>query len=127
MHKIRIGKRFHSWRSATSSGGFINSSEIAPDNLITYFNFDGTLDDVKGTITGPATHGTTSFTEGRKGQAYQGSTDGFIVYDNPGAIANLTSFTVAFWINTEKHAGGAQGVFSLSKQDGSFWGNFLPL
>jgi hypothetical protein len=71
--------------------------------------------------------GNTSFVTGRKGQAYKGSTNGFIAYSNPGPIATLTSFTVSFWINTAKHDGGAQGVFTLAKQDGSFWGNFFMM
>jgi hypothetical protein len=29
------------------------------------------------------------------------------------------------WVNTNRHDGGAMGVFALGKQDGSFWGNFF--
>ena len=108
-------------------GDFTNSDDIESSNLIVHLTFDGTTDDAKGTLTGGQTHGSTSFVAGRKGEAYQGSTDGFISYANPGAVANLTSFTVAFWLNTQKHDGGAQGVFALSKADGSFWGNFFSL
>lgn len=108
-------------------GGFVNSSEIEPNNLVAYFPFDGNVNDAKGGVTGGATSGTTSFVEGRKGQAYQGSTNGFIAYANPGPLATLKSFTVALWINTAKHDGGAQGVFTLAKQDGSFWGNFFMM
>lgn len=109
------------------AGGYVNSSEISPTNLVTHFTFDGTIADAKGGVTGGATSGTTSFVPGRKGQAYQGSTNGFIVYSNPGPIATLTSFTVSLWINTNKHDGGAYGVFTLAKQDGSFWGNFFMM
>ena len=107
------------------AGGFVNSSEIAPANLVAHFPFENNVTDAKGGVTGGATSGTTSFIAGRKGQAYKGSTNGFIGYSNPGPIATLTSFTTALWVNTAKHDGGAQGVFTLAKQDGSFWGNFF--
>ncbi|MBA4166274.1 MAG: LamG domain-containing protein [Chitinophagaceae bacterium] len=107
------------------AGGYTNSSEVAPGDLVAYFPFDGTIDDAKGSVTGGVQHGAVSFTEGRKGQAYQGAADAFISYSNPGSIAGLTSFTVAFWIKTEKHLDGAQGVFMLSRQDGAFWGNLF--
>ncbi len=108
-------------------GGFVNSNDIAPTNLVAHFPFEGNVADVKGAVTGGTASGTTSFVEGRKGQAYQGSTNGFIGYSNPGPLAGLTSFTVSLWINTAKHDGGAQGVFTLAKQDGSFWGNFFMM
>jgi len=107
------------------AGGFVNSSEIAPANLVAHFGFEGNVNDAKGGVTGGTLNGTTSFITGRKGQAYKGSTTGFISYSNPGPIATLTSFTTTMWINTAKHDGGAQGVFMLAKQDGSFWGNFF--
>ena len=109
------------------AGGFVNSSEIAPGNLIAHFPFENSVADAKGSVTGGTASGTTSFVPGRKGQAYQGSTNGFIGYTNPGPVAGLTSFTSAFWINTAKHDGGAQGVFALAKEDGSFWSNFFVL
>jgi hypothetical protein len=108
-------------------GGFVNSDEIEPAALVAHFPFEGTVDDKKGGVTGGTASGTTSFVEGRKGKAYQGSTNGFIGYTNPGPIAGLTSFTVSLWINTAKHDGGAQGIFTLAKQDGSFWGNFFMM
>ena len=107
------------------AGGFTNSSEVAPANLVAHFPFENSIADVKGGVTGGTASGTTSFVAGRKGMAYQGSTNGFIGYTTPGPVATLTSFTVSMWINTAKHDGGAQGLFTLAKQDGSFWGNFF--
>jgi hypothetical protein len=71
--------------------------------------------------------GPVSFVAGRKGLAYQGATNAWIQYGSPGALGNLTSFTVSMWINTNRHEGGAQGVFAVAKQDGSFWGNFFMI
>ena len=107
------------------AGGYTNSSEVAPSSLVAHFPFDGTISDVKNSVTGGVASGTSSFVTGRKGQAYKGSSNAFIVYSNPGAIATLTSFTVSMWVNTNRHDGGAMGVFALGKQDGSFWGNFF--
>jgi len=108
-------------------GGFVNSDEIAPSSLVAHFPFEGNVNDLKNAVTGGAAQGTTSFVDGIKGQAYQGSTNGFIGYTDPGPLASLTSFTVSLWINTTKHDGGAQGVFAVTKQDGSFWSNFFMM
>ncbi len=107
------------------AGGFTNSSEIAPTNLVAYFPFDGNINDAKNGVTGGVASGSSSFTAGRKGQAYKGSSNAFVVYSNPGPIATLTSFTISMWVNTNRHDGGAMGLFALGKQDGSFWGNFF--
>ena len=123
--KADTGDNFTPGDPPAISGGYLNSDEVAPDDLIAYFPFDGTIEDAKGTITGGEQHGNVSFTEGRKGQAYQGAADAFLSYSSPGAVAGLTSFTVAFWINTQKHTDGAQAIFMLSRQDGYFWGNLF--
>ena len=109
------------------AGGFKNSSEVATTNLVAHFTFDGTINDAKGAVTGGTANGATSFIEGRKGQAYKGSTTGFLSYTTPGPLPALTSFTTSLWINTAKHDGGAQSVFNLAKQDGSFWANFFMI
>ncbi len=107
------------------AGGFTNSSEVAPTNLVAHFPFEGNNNDAKNAVTGGVTAGSSSFVEGRKGKAYKGASNAFVVFSNPGPIATLTSFTVSMWINTARHDGGAMGVFALGKQDGSFWGNFF--
>jgi len=109
------------------AGGFTNSSQIQQENLVAYFPFDGNITDTKGGVTGGVATGNPTFVPGVKGQSYQGNTNAFAVYANPGPVAALTSFTVSFWVNTQKHDGGAQGIFSLGKQDGSFWGNFFTI
>jgi Concanavalin A-like lectin/glucanases superfamily len=108
-------------------GNFKNSSEVAPEDLVAYFPFDGNPNDSKGGVTGGTPHGNVTYTTGKKGQAYKGDVNAFIGYSNPGPLASLTSFTTSFWINTQKHDGGAQAVFTLTKNDGSFWGNFFVL
>lgn len=107
------------------AGGFKAASEVAPSNLVAFFPFESNINDEKNGVTGGTANGTTSFVTGKKGKAYKGSSNGFLVYANPGPIATLTSFTVAFWINTNRNVNGPEGIFALGKQDGSFWGNFF--
>ena len=123
--KADYGDDFPKGDAPPVAGGFTNSSEVAPANLVAHFPFDGNINDVKNGVTGGVASGTSSFAAGRKGQAYKGSSNAFIVYSTPGPIATLASFTVSMWINTVRHDGGAMGLFALGKQDGSFWGNFF--
>lgn len=109
------------------AGGFKKSSEVAPTSLVAFFPFDGSIADAKNSVTGGVASGVTSFAPGKKGQAYKGSTNGFIKYEEAGAISTLKSFTVSMWINAIYHDGGAQCVFGLGKNDNSFWGNFFML
>lgn len=108
-------------------GAYSNSADIAPADLVAFFPFEGNATDAKGGVTGGTVAGSGSFTTGRKGQAYQGANNAFITYTNAGPLATLTSYTVSMWINTQKHDGGAQSVFTVPKADGSFWGNFFML
>jgi hypothetical protein len=123
--KADYGDDFIAGDAPPVAGGFKNSSEVAPSNLVAHFSFEDNVNDVKNNVTGGVASGATSFVAGLKGKAYKGSTTGFIAYSTPGPVATLTSFTVTMWVNTTRHDGGAQGVFMLAKQDGSFWGNFF--
>jgi hypothetical protein len=106
-------------------GGYNSSKEIAPGALVAKWSFDNSLVDSVNNLAGTATG--TSFVTGRKGQALQGSTTGQVVYPTPSRnITGLQSFTVALWINTQKHDGGAQAVFMLPRTS-DFWGNMFML
>lgn len=100
-------------------GGFTNSDQIAANNLIGYWDFDGNLTDkVSGQS---ATNVGTTFTTGIKGQAYQGSDTTYATFNPGDAIQNLHSFTIAFWINSPTNT-GAIGIFSLTNTE-DFWGS----
>lgn len=73
-----------------------------------------------------------TFTDGKKGKAFQGADDAYIlITPNPAAypgdisvrdtIANLRNFTVAFWMKTNQPE-AATGIFSISNTK-KFWGN----
>ena len=47
------------------AGGFTNSSEVAPTNLVAHFPFEGNNNDAKNAVTGGVTAGSSSFEIGR--------------------------------------------------------------
>ena len=107
-------------------GGYNDSDEIAPSNLIVKLSFEGDLEDQKNTITTP-TNNNVSFVLGKKGKAYKGGSASFAKYTNVDArLVNATSITSAIWIKTVQHTGGAQCLFMLPKQT-DFWGNIFAL
>ncbi|HEX6181989.1 MAG TPA: LamG domain-containing protein [Chitinophagaceae bacterium] len=108
-------------------GSYTNSSEVAAADLVAFFPFEGSFADSKGAVPGGTASGGATFAAGKKGQAYQGTSTGFVSYTGSGPLGTLTSFTVSMWINTSWHQGGAQSLFTVTKADGSFWGNFFML
>jgi hypothetical protein len=91
----------------------------------TLLHFDGNTRDT-GSLKLPTTAGSVAFVEGVSGQAAQIGTGGWIKSTAiPNELKNPGSISVAFWMKapTGPIAGGAQGLFALSKSD-AFWGNF---
>ncbi len=101
------------------AGGYVNSSEIATSNLVGYWAFNGSLiDSVSGTA--PTNQGVT-FTPGKKGEAYQGSSTAYATFDPSPKLQTLKSYSIAFWINSPVNT-GAIGIFTLARTD-DFWGS----
>ncbi|MXV53049.1 hypothetical protein GS399_18925 [Pedobacter sp. HMF7647] len=101
-------------------GGYSSSKEIAPDNLVAFWSFNGNLNDSIANLSATGTN--TSFTAGKKGQAYQGSANGYAVIANAGTvIPALQSYSISFWMNTTQPT-KATGVFALNNSK-DFWGN----
>lgn len=99
------------------------STEVAPANLVSKFSFEGDFADSKSGVTGTGTN--TSFITGIKGKAYQGSANGFVSFTGtPTGISAIQSFTTSMWINTQKHSGGIQGLFTVPSTS-SYLGNML--
>jgi hypothetical protein len=106
----------------TNPGGYDSSAQIASANLIAYFPFNGSYNDVKSGLTG-TNHGA-AFASGVKGQAYSGSGNSYVAFNTVGPLASISSYTLSAWfkiaaqpVNNTTSAyipgQGAQGMFSL--------------
>src|SRR5947199_10432067 len=68
----------------SNPGNYDSSGQIASGNLVAYFPFNGSYNDVKQGLSG-TNHGA-SFTTGVKGQAYQGSGNSYVTFSNVGTL-----------------------------------------
>lgn len=102
-------------------GGFSSSSEIEPGNLLDYFNFNGTYADSLGGLKGTSS-GSISFAPGVSGKAYQGAVGSYLLFDNPGPLKTLPSYTISLWMKSDRTNGLARGIFSLNNPT-DFWGS----
>ncbi|MDQ6608478.1 MAG: LamG domain-containing protein [Bacteroidota bacterium] len=106
-----------------TAGGFTNSSEIAPSNLIAYWGFNGDLKESVSGTTG--TNKGMTFSAGLKGQAITGNPDpaakAYATSPLTPAIAGLKKYTVSVWTNSALNT-GATGIFSIGETTG-FWAN----
>jgi hypothetical protein len=113
-------------------GGYNNSDEVASANSVAKWSFDGSLTESKQNLTGTGTN--TAFGTGKKGQAYQGSSTQprYAIYNAGTAVPALSSYTFAFWMNSDSmkltkadptQGYGAQGIFAYVDPTG-FWGGF---
>ena len=101
-------------------GGFTNSSQVAPSNLVGYWDFNGTLKD---NVSGTAAAGTNiSYGTGIKGQAMQGAVNGYAIATPSTAIKTMGAFTIAYWVNSPVNNNGIAGMVNFSETTG-FWGN----
>ena len=97
-------------------GGFTNSNQIAAANLIAYWNFDGSNNEVKSN-TAPSAVSNASFTTGIKGQALR-LNSGYLLYPTIAALSSanaISSCTVSMWVNFSNNGSQASEFFSLSK------------
>ena len=113
-------------------------SQIAKDNLIAYFAFEGDGKDAIGGLTPKNTSTTTvTFPEGRRGKAFQGTADGLksgLLYELPAAskLKNLKAFSFSLWLkmvpNTIQTTDAPeQMVFHLDGTGDWIWGNLFLL
>lgn len=102
-------------------GGFTASDEVAASSLVAKWSFDGNVTESKQNLAG--TVNSTTYGTGIKGQAFQGSANGYLQYNSPGTVLpNLTEFTVSFWMKTSQITAGATSLFQLVNS-GDFWPN----
>ncbi|MBS1497282.1 MAG: LamG domain-containing protein [Bacteroidetes bacterium] len=108
-----------SFQPAFTINGYTSSSSIGAGSLVGYWSFNGSyVDSVSGTM---ATGVNTSFAAGFKGQAMQGSANGYVITDLPAAIKSLNSFTIDYWINSPINSTGILAPVVISRGD-QFWG-----
>lgn len=70
------------------------------------------------------TESNVTYVNGVRGMAYKGASNAQLQFPSALKMATMTSFTVSFWMNTEKHDGGAQCIFMLPNTE-DFWGNMF--
>lgn len=101
-------------------GGYESAREVAASNLVAYFAFEGGLvDSVSNTA---AINTNTSNSPGIKGQGMLVGLDKYALFTPTGAIKNLESMTVAFWVNTPVNSAGIQEPICFVNPT-QFWGN----
>jgi hypothetical protein len=102
-------------------GGYSSSSQIASENRVAYWAFEGGLNDSVGGVA--ATAKSVTFAGGKKGQGLKGAATGYaLVSTAPPKVIAMESFTVAFWMNTPQPTGAAAGLFALNNTK-DFWGS----
>lgn len=90
-----------------------------------YFPFNGDLTD-SAQYQKATPSGTINYVTGVNQEAYQGTADSYIRIPLTQNMAELSSFTIAFWMNADKSAPTAQSIFTVSNS-GDFWGNILAM
>lgn len=109
-----------------TAGGYSASDQVGAANLVAKFSFENNVDDAKGNITGGTASGT-SFIAGAKGQAFKGSSNGYVLYTGVNsAISGLKSLTISSWVKTSAHTDGAESWFQLLN-DSNWIGNLFLL
>ncbi|MBD1385677.1 LamG domain-containing protein [Mucilaginibacter rigui] len=105
---------------ALDINGYTAASQVAKENLVAYWAFDGGLVDSVSNTSGTATG--TTFATGIKRDAMQGALNSYVITAPSSDVTNLKSFTLTEWINTPPPSVGIIPIFSLANKTG-FWGN----
>ncbi len=111
--------------------GKTDPSTIAADNLIAHWAFEDNGNDAKG-LTPSKTGTAVSYVTGRRGKAYQGAKDAYLLYDIPAShkIHAVKEFTFAGWFNfklnpaTSDDTNAPEGmIFQVDGETDWVWGN----
>lgn len=103
-----------------SYGGYTASKQIAPDNLVAYWAFNGGLTDSVKKAAGTAVG--TSFGTGITNKGLQGAANSYALCDVPDGLTTVKSLTLSAWVNTPPPSTGIVTYFSLANTT-NFWGN----
>jgi hypothetical protein len=103
--------------------GFDSSGEVAPANLVAYWNFDGNQNE---TISGTAPTAASNVAYINNGVRGKGLAlnNGYLYYASqiPNLGASLKSFTILGWVQILNNGSTPTQVFTLARP-GQFWGN----
>lgn len=104
--------------------GYNNSNEVAKDNLMAYWDFEGNSNEMKSGAASTSSSRVT-YVPGVKGQAIK-LDSGYVFFKNVPAINAMTSFSVSAWVQTRNNGETDNAftsmVFQASKP-GSTFGN----
>jgi hypothetical protein len=110
-----------------NGNGITDPSTIAASNLVAYFPFNGDgVDEIEGLS--PVETENITFIEGRRGQAYQGADNGYLLYDLPAAhsLRDLNAFSISMWFYGTPAIDGVPpvpGILQISGTSDPVWGN----
>jgi hypothetical protein len=109
--------------------GKTDPTTIANSNLVAYFPFDDNGNDQVGNLTPKASPGVT-FVTGRRGKAYQGADNAYLLYDLPSAskLKTLKAFTVAMWFYgtpAVNEVVPVPGILQIGGTSDPVWGNLV--
>ncbi|MBK5269836.1 MAG: hypothetical protein JJE22_02360 [Bacteroidia bacterium] len=103
-------------------GGYNNSDEVASTNLVAYWNFDGTQNEIKSGTTATSSARVT-YTTGIKGQGVL-LDSGFLFYNSIPALTGMTTFSVSAWVLVRNNGAPANSftsmIFQTSKPNSTF-------
>ncbi len=97
-------------------GGYVNSSEVAADNLLAYWNFDDNKSETKSNTT-PLVDSNSSYIKGIKGNALHLNM-GYLLYPTIAALSNanaVSSVSVSLWMNTSNNGSYFTELFTLAR------------
>lgn len=111
-------------------GGYDNSDQISPSNLLVKLSFEQNVNDAKSGLLSPAPKNA-AYETGKKGFCWNGSDSEqrYVVYNTSSTLSSLNAFTYAFWMKSDNtvdpatpgQGKGAQGIFCFVDPAG-FWG-----
>lgn len=112
---IMLGSCGDDKESLPKIDGYNNSDEVAEDNLVAHWTFDGTTEeDISGTGTSNTYGAAATFTEGRIGEAVRlnGSVLKYPAIAGINTANALNNFSVSLWVNALGNKGTATSGFT---------------
>jgi len=109
--------------------GKIDPATVATTNLVAYFPFESDGVDKISALT-PKQMPNVTYVLGKRGNAYQGASNGYYLYDLPAAskLKTLKAFTISMWFYGRPAIDGVApvpGIIQISGTSEPTWGNLM--